>query len=81
MECGTYRYEYQDNVDAAAELMDKYDEDLIGKIALNVLNHHIENKITYQLDENAKKVYERIINRFNEQFNLKYSGLLFSSKL
>ena len=54
--------------------MENYDDDFMGKIALKILNMHMEKKICYQFDEEAEKVFESIINWFNEQFNLKYSG-------
>lgn len=62
------------NLAAADELIAEYDEDFMGKIALSIFNYHYENPICYQLDDEARGAYERIINRFNDQFNLKYSG-------
>ena len=61
-------------MEAADELIENYDENLIGKIVLNVVTLHLENQICYKLSKEASKAYEKIINRYNEQFNLKYSG-------
>ena len=55
-------------------MLSKYDEDLMGKICLNIFQHHIDKSITYELDKEAEEVYEAIINKYNGQFNLKYSG-------
>ena len=69
-----FRYDYEINLAAADELIAEYHEDFMGKIALSIFNYHYDNPVCYELDEEARRVYERIINRFNEQFNLKYSG-------
>ena len=56
------RFEFSENVKAAKELMENYDDDFMGKIALKILNMHMEKKICYQFDEEAEKVFESIIN-------------------
>ena len=57
-------------------MRDKYHPDLIGQIALAIYNHHKDRKIVYRLDPYAEEVYEHIAEKYNGQFNLKYSGLL-----
>ena len=55
----------------AAKLMNKtYHEVLIGKVCLSL---HQEKAICYVLDEEAKELYEEIFDKYNGQFNLKYS--------
>ena len=62
------------NRDAATVMMEKYDPDLMGKIALALFQHHRTNQIVYQFDEEAESLYETIFDKYNAQFNQKYSG-------
>ena len=39
----------------------------------NILTHHFESKIHYELDKEAEDLFEEIIDNYNAQFNLKYS--------
>ena len=64
---------FGENRDAAIQMMEKYDPDLMGKIALALFKHHRTNQITYQYDEEAESLYKTIFDKYNAQFNLKYS--------
>ena len=39
-----------------------------------ILLIHKDKKITYTLSEQADKLYEKIIDKLNDQFNLKYTS-------
>ena len=39
----------------------------------NILTHHFESKIHYELDQETEDLFEEIIDNYNVQFNLKYS--------
>ena len=45
----------------------------MGKIALAILNIHRNKEIVYDFDEEAEEMYEAIVDKYNGQFNLKYS--------
>lgn len=60
---------------AAGMRMDaKYDKDLMGKVALQLFKHHRHAGICYEHDEEASMRYESIIDKYNEQFNMKYGS-------
>ena len=65
---------FGENRRAAAEMMDNYDMDLMGKIALALFKHHRTNQIIYKFDKDAESLYKTIFDKYNTQFNLKYSG-------
>ena len=50
-----------------------YNEDLIGKVCLSLSKLHRDKAICYTLDEEAEEFYEEIFDKYNGQFNLKYS--------
>lgn len=52
----------------------QYHPDLIGKISLAIYDHHKDNKVVYKLNPHAEEVYEKIAEKYNGQFNLKYAG-------
>ena len=68
---------FENSRDAAIQMMERYDPDLMGKIALALFKHHRTNQIIYQFDEEAESLYETIFDKYNAQFNLKYSGTKF----
>ena len=39
-----------------------------------ILIHHKDNHVTYALDEEGNLLYEQIVNKFNDQYNLKYTS-------
>ena len=67
------RHSYSQNQEAAVQMRQKYDDDLMGKVCLEIFNHHHDKEITYKLDEKTK-LYESIFDKYNSQFNMKYSG-------
>ena len=71
------RYMFGESRDAAIKMMEKYDPDLMGKIALALFKHHRSHQIIYQFDDKAESLYETIFDKHNAQFNLKYSGKKF----
>lgn len=46
----------------------------MGKLAMGLFKHHKDAKIEYALDEEAGKVYSQMVDKYNEQFNLKWSN-------
>ena len=74
----TIRYMFGENRDVANEMMEKHNPDLMGKVALALFKHHRNQQITYQLDQDAESLYETIFDKYNAQFNLKYSGITLS---
>ena len=36
--------------------------------------HHKDKNITYKLDQEGNALYEQIVNKFNDQYNLKYTS-------
>ena len=68
---------FGENRDAAIQMMEKYDPNLVGKIALALLKHNRTNQIIYQFDEEAESLYETFFDKYNAQFNLKYPGKKF----
>lgn len=52
--------------------MATYDENIMGKIALSIFEHHYNNPTTYRLGLDAKETYDEIVETYNEQFNMKW---------
>ena len=46
----------------------------MGKVCLEIFNLHHDKEIMYKFDEEASKLYESIFDKYNSQFNMKYSG-------
>ena len=65
---------YADVVEARSELVQKYDDDFLGRICLEIFNYHYDTDIEYVLDDEANKEYEKIYNKYCTQYNLKYTG-------
>ena len=59
---------------AYQELSECYSENLIGTVIEGILLVHKEQNIRYTLSEEADRVYECIIDKLNDQFNLKYTS-------
>ena len=49
-------------------------DDLIGKVCLALFKIHHEKGICYKLNDEAEELYKEIFDKYNGQFNLKYSG-------
>ena len=69
-----FRHSYSQNQQAALEMRQKYHDDLMGKVCLEIFHHHHDKEIMYKLDEEASKLYESIFDKYNSQLNMKYSG-------
>ena len=39
-----------------------------------ILHHHKDTEITYELDDEGNQAYEQIVNKYNDQYNLKYTS-------
>ena len=63
-----------ENRAAFQQLSWRYSENLIGNIIEGILLVHKDQHIRYTLSKEAGKVYERIIDKLNDQFNLKYTS-------
>ena len=53
--------------------MRNYDDNVMGQVMSNIFAHHSETDTCYTLTEDAEKVFEAITDKYNGQFNLKYS--------
>lgn len=51
-----------------------YDENLMGKIALAIFEWHNGKKICYSLNGESEEAYESIVEKYNDQFNLKWAS-------
>ena len=69
-----FRHSYSQNQQAALEMRQKYHDDLMGKVCSEIFHHHHDKEIMYKLDEEASKLYKSILDKYNSQFNMKYSG-------
>ena len=54
--------------------MRNYDDHVVGQVMSKIFAHHSETDTCNTLDEEAEKVYENITDKYNGQFNLKYSS-------
>ena len=61
---------------ASKKLQQKYDDKIIGKMANTIYNYHKDKSIMYKIDAEAEVVYKEIIEKYNDQFNFKWSGML-----
>lgn len=68
------RFSSKENREAYKEWSLKYDENIMGKVVTEIFNIHKDIETTYELDEEAQDLYEAIVDKFNSQFNLKYSS-------
>ena len=62
----SFRHKLKTNKEAAKELMSTYPEHIVGMVLYEILKHHFEKNIHYELSSEAEDNY-------NAQFNLKYS--------
>ena len=53
--------------------MRNYDDNVMGQVMSKIFEHHSETDTCYTLTEDAEKVFEAITDKYNGQFNLKYS--------
>ena len=69
------RYTFNKNRLVSKKLQQNYDDKIIGKIANAIYNYHKDKSIMYELDAEGEVVYEEIVQKYNDQFNLKWSGM------
>ena len=69
------RYAFNKNRLASKKLQQKYDDKIIGKSANTTYNYHKDKSTMYELDTEAEVMYEEIVEKYNDQFNLKWSGM------
>ena len=67
------RHTFKVNKEAAELINETYHKDLIGKVCLLLFKLHQDKAICYTLDYKAEELYEEIFDKYNGQFNLKYS--------
>ena len=70
----SFRYSCAENREAYRKLSTGYDENLIGIVIEGILLLHKDREITYSLTADEDKAYEKIIDKLNDQFNLKYTS-------
>ena len=51
---------------------EKYECDIVGKIALAVYRHHKSSAVTYELSEEAQEYFDTILDNLASQFNSHY---------
>ena len=71
-----FRHRTKSNRKAARKFVESYDADLLGKVALAIFKHHKDVGICYALDCEAEEKFYDIVDKYNEQFNLKYTGTI-----
>ena len=69
-----HRFTCAENREAYRKLSQGYDPNIIGIVMEGILLIHKDSKIIYKLNEEADKLYEKIIDKLNDQFNLKYTS-------
>ena len=69
----SFRHKWKTNKEAAKELMSTYPEHIVGMVLYEILKHHFEKNIYYELSAEAEDLFEEIMDNYNAQFNLKYS--------
>ena len=70
----TCRFTCSENREAYRKLIAGYDANIMGMVMEGILLIHKDKKITYTLSEDADKLYEKIIDKLNDQFNFKYTS-------
>ena len=53
--------------------MRNYNDNVMGQVMSKIFEYHSETNTCYTLTEDAEKVFEAIRDKYNGQFNLKYS--------
>ena len=53
---------------------EKYQANLVEKVCFEIFKFHHGQERLYELDTEADELYETIFDKYNGQFNLKYSG-------
>ena len=61
--CKINRHSYSHNQQAALQMRQKYNGDLMGKVCLKIFHHHYDRHITYKLHAEATELYESIFDK------------------
>ena len=69
-----YRFTCAENREAYRKIIEGYNPNIIGMVMEGIIIAHKDNEITYTLSDEADKLYEKIIDKLNDQFNLKYTS-------
>ena len=69
------RFSCSENKEAYRSLLQRYEENVVGKVLAGIYQFHANKATTYSLDSEAEKVFENIVDKFNDQYNLKYTSL------
>ena len=69
------RFSCSENKEAYRILLQRYEENVVGKVLAGIYQFHANKTTTYSLDSEAEKVFENIVDKFNDQYNLKYTSL------
>lgn len=70
----------KDNKQASREQAKLFDTNMMGIVMQAIYLHHRDKDTLYELSREAEEVYEEICEKYNDQFNLKWSGMLKYSK-
>ena len=53
-------------------MCEKYEHDIVGKVALAVFQHHKSSAVTYELSGEAQEYFDTILTNLASQFNSHY---------
>ena len=67
----SFRHKWKTNKETAKELMSTYPEHIVGMVLYEILKHHFEKNIHYELSSEAEDLFEEIMDNYNAQFNPK----------
>ena len=57
---------------AAKEMREQYDSNIVGKVALAVFHHHKASQVIYELSTEAQDYFDTILDNLASQFNSHY---------
>lgn len=67
-----FRYSTVENKQAYKKITSTYDDNIMGKVGLAIYEYHHGNHMIYELSPEAEEAYEDIVQKYNDQFNLKW---------
>ena len=65
----------KENKAASRELGKLFDPNIMGVVMKAIYLHHRDKDTLYEFSQEAEEVYEDICEKYNDQFNLKWSGM------
>ena len=65
----------KENKQASKELKKMFHVNMMGVVMKCIYLHHLNRNIQYELSEEAESAFEDICEKYNDQFNLKWSGI------